>query len=210
MSLRLLTLAVCVAAGSVATAGPVAVRSWITPKPGQTPFDPGLAGRPTVLFDVWPDQPLPLGVFAPSDAWVRPDPVFDPNESRSESRQYLFNYHAAVKDLESGQTGELTLDGVATADWVRRYDGMVLPGTLAVGFAADDEWTTIGRNRYRLGAVEHQEANHVISPGQLWTVPAEVPEPGTLALAVGGLVVAAGVWRRKRRRAVLTPDQLPQ
>lgn len=210
MSLRLWTLIVCVAAGAVASAGPVSVRTWVTPKPGQTPFDPDLAGQPTRTFDVNGGEPFTLGVFTPSDAWISPAPGGDRSESKYESRQYLFNYHAAVTDLASGQKAELTLDGEARADWMERYDGMVLPGTLAVGFAADDEWTTVGSNRYRLTAVERAEGDRVTSSVRLETLPAEVPEPGTLALGVGGLVVAAGVWRRKQRRAALTSDHLPQ
>lgn len=195
---------------SVATAGPVAVRAWVTPRPGQTPFDPPPDGfAPEMAFTLSPSNEVLLGSFGPSEAWITPDPVWDPTRSTAGHRQYLFTYHAEVTDLAGGGVHEFTLDGAAEANWVQRYDGLVLPDTLAVSFTPpDDGWTTVGANRYRLAVTQKAEGNVIGADVSLMTALPEVPEPGTLLLAGVGLA-AAGAWWKKQRRAVLTSGHLP-
>lgn len=212
MGVRSLAIVCVWIAASMATAGPVpvSVRAWVTPKPGQTPFDPPPDGfAPDMAFDLSPGADVTLGSFGPSELWVAPDPVYDPNQSKAGFRQYLFTYNAEVTDGASGQSKVFTVDGAAEANWIQRYDGLVLPGMMAVTFAAPaDGWTTVGANRYRLTVTEQGEGNWMGADVSLMTALPEVPEPGTLLLAGVGLV-AAWAWRKKQRRAVLTSGHLP-
>ena len=95
------------------------------------------------------------------------------------------------------------------AEWMQRYDGLVLIDRLAVRFAyPGDRFTRLGGIEYRIDVHENLTSGERLSSGVGVAVrPADVPEPGTLALAVGGLAVAAGVWRRmvKTNPALIPP-----
>lgn len=210
MGVRSLAVVCGLVVASSAVAGPVHVRAWVTPRPGQTPFDPPPGGfAPDMTFDLSPGNDVTLASFGPSEAWVTPDPVWDPNQSKQGYRQYLFTYHAEVTDVASGRANEFTLDGSAEADWIQRYDGLVLPGLLGVWFdGPDNRWTEVGANRYRLNVVDRVAGDRIGADVTLAVAPAEAPEPGTLVLAGVGLA-AVGWWGRKQRRAVLTSGHLP-
>jgi hypothetical protein len=191
----------------------VTVRQWVTPKPGHSPLTPPPGTfAPEVTFDDWqPNRPIPIASFLPDERWASPDTPYTPGESKAGSMRYEFTYHAEVTDGVRAATFEM--DGVVTAEWMQRYDGLVLPGAVVVWI---DQPLSIARfpgEPFAVTAHEVRESSDRIGAEvQLTIQPTDTPEPGTLLLAGVGLATAgAGVWRRRRqRRAVLTPDHLPQ
>jgi hypothetical protein len=208
----LLVLVSVAGAATAVLAGPVTVRQWVTPKPGQPAFDPPPgAFAPEVTYDDWqPNQPIPIASFLPHERWALPDTPYTPGESKAGSRRYEFTYHAEVTD--GGRAATFEMDGVVTADWMQRYDGLVLPGAvmvwidqpLMIALVSDDPFVVTTRQ-------VRESEDRIGAEVELTVRPTDTPEPGTLLLAVGGLGAAGGwVWRKKQRRAVLTPDHLPQ
>ncbi len=198
-----------------AVAGPVAVRSWVTPKPGQTPFAPPPGDfAPEMACDLSPWGWEKVAGFVGDERWAAPDTPYTPGESRPGSADYRFTYHAEVTDGASGQSAVLSIDGQARAEWIQRYDGLVLVDRVAVWFDLSPDWPVarLGDRTYQLQIRETvTRGDWVDTEVGLTAWPAAVPEPGTLGLGACGLALAVGMWRRKKqRRAVLTADHLPQ
>lgn len=209
----LLVMLLVVGLATTALAGPVTVRQWVTPKPGQpTLAPPPGTFAPEVTFDDWqPNQPIPIASFLPDERWALPDTPYTPGESKAGSMRYEFTYHAEVTD--GGRAATFEMDGVVTADWIQRYDGLVLPGAVVVWIDQPLSIALVSDDPFAVTTREVRESNDRIGAEVELTIqPTDTPEPATLLLAGLGLAtVGAGVWRRrKQRRAVLTADHLPQ
>lgn len=214
MAARMLLVMLAVAGmASTAFAGPVTVRQWVTPKPGQPTLTPPPGTfAPEVILDDWqPNEPITIASFLPDERWASPDTPYTPGESKAGSMRYEFTYHAEVTDGRRAATFEM--DGVVTADWMQRYDGLVLPGTVMVWIDQPLSIAMVSDEPFAVSTRELLESNDRIGTEVELTIqPTDTPEPGTLILSGLGVVAAtAGVWRkRKQRRAELTPDHLPQ
>jgi hypothetical protein len=206
-----LAIVATVGFATAVTAGPVTVRQWITPKPGQSPFDPAPGSfAPEFTFTPPPAGPTPIASFLPNDLWAAPTEPYTPGESKAGSARYEFTYHAEVTDSASGGVQTFALDGLAQAEWMQRYDGLLLIDRVTVGFTDSGQFARSSGGLFQLSVREViVDSTRGGASVELTVQPTETPEPGTLVLAAGGLAVLAGVWRKKQRRAVLTPDHLP-
>ena len=191
MSLRKIVLAVLVlfAVPAVASAGPITFHHFISatiPQPGT--YDPG-----ELTFPLTPegDAAVPVNGGRVSLGSIRLGESPGPLVFEIYSASTNFTVSVLVTDYASGQTGTLTLPGVAFDAWdLRESDGTRFNSYhfIQVGDEFHSQFAVtqriLGNTIYSFSASVQNETEAVY---ELSAVQA-TPEPGTLALAALGLV----------------------
>jgi hypothetical protein len=205
--MSLLVLVALAVTPRVVHAGPIAYR--ITP--GPVVVDPGhrhLSQRLQLLFDsprefsfedtASPFPAVPLYRLDPAP--VTPPDSLDRVRLMDGQNQAIdlasFRLSLEFTDLASGQSSTINYVGTVGSNWIQNRQGKWI---LLEDYAVVNQSSvplTLGGNSYTTSLLQRspRESDLVVA-----LAPSPTPEPGTLALAGTGLLIAVGVIRRRKR-----------